>query len=198
MELIVDISPSSSFAGGLLGFIRYVLSAIGTRNADKSLELEFSAVISANSRLIDKICFFYSSDPQEYEDLRQDIHINIWRGLVNFRDESRKSTWIYRICMNTCVSSWRKNGRHKGALPIDSIAEPSDEESNPNESLEQLHYLISMLNPAEKSLLMMWLDERSYDEIAEVTGFNRNTVATKLRRIKEKLAAIADSKHWNL
>ena len=55
-----------------------------------------------------------------------------------------------------------------------------------------------MLNPAEKSLLMMWIDERSYDEIAEVTGFNRNTVATKLRRIKEKLAAIADSKHWNL
>ena len=153
MELIVDISPSSSFAGGLLGFIRYILSAIGTRKSDKSLELEFSAVISANSRLIDKICFFYASDPQEYEDLRQDIHINIWRGLVNFRDESRKSTWIYRICMN---------------------------------------------NPAEKSLLMMWLDERSYDEIAEVTGFNRNTVATKLRRIKEKLAAIADSKHWNL
>lgn len=198
MELIVDISPSSSFAGGLLGSIRYILSAIGTRKADKSLELEFSAVISANSRLIDKICFFYASDPQEYEDLRQDIHINIWRGLVNFRDESRKSTWIYRICMNTCVSSWRKNGRYKGALPIDSIAEPSDEESNTNESLEQLHYLISMLNPAEKSLLMMWLDERSYDEIAEVTGFNRNTVATKLRRIKEKLAAIADSKHWNL
>ena len=65
-------------------------------------------------------------------------------------------------------------------------------------STEHPNYLISMLNPAEKSLLMMWIDERSYDEIAEVTGFNRNTVATKLRRIKEKLAAIADSKHWNL
>lgn len=164
----------------------------------RSMEREFSDIIADNNQLIERICFYYASDSKEYEDLLQDVYINIWRGLENFREESRKSTWIYRICLNTCVSSWRRNSRHKNSLSIDSIVEPCEEDGCRSEALEQLHYLISLLNPAEKSLLMMWLDERSYDEIAEVTGFNRNTVATKLRRIKEKLAAIAESKHYKI
>lgn len=162
------------------------------------LEREFKLIIEKNRHLIDKICFYYASDDQDFEDLHQDIYINIWRGIVSFRHESTEATWIYRICLNTCVSSWRKNKRHKGGLSIERIVEPYADDNSAIENGEQLHYLISLLGPTEKSLLLMWLDERSYDEIAEVTGYNRNTVATKLRRIKEKLSNIVNSKDWEL
>jgi len=175
-----------------------IAGAMTVKTEAFSPEREFRLLITDNKPLIDKICFYYAANDQEYDDLHQDIYINIWRGIENFREECRKSTWIYRICLNTCVSTWRKNGRHNGLLSIDKILEPCDEWNVRKEDLEQLHYLISLLSPAEKSLLMMWLDERSYDEISEVTGFNRNTVATKLRRIKEKLTDIAHSKNWKL
>ncbi len=77
-------------------------------------------------------------------------------------------------------------------VSIEKIIEPSDEiDTERAERIAQLHHLISMLSAPEKALVMMWLDGQSYDEISEVTGFNRNTVATKLRRAKEKLASMA-------
>ncbi len=153
--------------------------------------MTYERIIEEHRGLITKICYYYSSSVQEYEDLMQDTCINIWRGLDTFRTESRQSTWIYRICLNTCISSWRKNSRHKNALTLDSIVEPSECDGVVKEEMETLHFLISLLSPEEKALIMLWLDEKSYDEISDITGFNRNTVATKLRRIKEKLAAHA-------
>lgn len=151
----------------------------------------FERMIRDNKGLIDRICFYYAASVQEYEDLCQDVYINLWRGMSEFREECSRSTWIYRVCLNTCVSSWRRNGKHKDNVRIEQIVEPSAADYEQRERLELLHYLISQLSPSEKALIMMWLDEKSYDEISEVTGFNRNTVATKLRRIKEKLTDMA-------
>lgn len=160
--------------------------------ASWSARQEFECIIKENDAQIHRICFYYSTSTDEYNDLRQDIMINIWRGLGEFREESRRSTWIYRVCLNTCVSNWRKNSKYTDKISIDKIIEPSDDyDAEHIERINHLHYLISLLTPPEKTLIMMWLDGESYDEIAEVTGFNRNTVATKLRRVKEKLTVMA-------
>lgn len=168
-----------------------LMSAVSDGTTDGARVAAYERIIEEHRGLITKICYYYSSSAQEFEDLMQDTCINIWRGLEAFRTESRPSTWIYRICLNTCISSWRKNSRHKNTQSLESIVEPSECDGEWKEEMETLHFLISLLSPEEKALIMLWLDEKSYDEISEVTGFNRNTVATKLRRIKEKLAANA-------
>lgn len=173
----------------MLNSIRqYLMVATGYAQDTERISKErlLSEIISQNSPTIDRVCFYYSSSREDFDDLRQDIIINIWNGLDRFRQECRHSTWVYRICLNTCVSTWRKNKRHKDTLPLDTVLEKASAEDNGN--IETLHYLISTLLPEDKALLMMWLDDMSYDEISELTGLNRNTVASRLKRIKDKMA----------
>jgi len=94
------------------------------------------------------------------------------------------------------VTSWRKSKKRFNFDSLDSITEFADDSETDNEKIEQLHYLISMLSPDEKALIMLQLDESTYDEIADITGYNRNTVATKLKRIKEKLSKIANNQKY--
>ena len=154
----------------------------------------FSAIIENNKDLINRICFCYANTNEDYDDLRQDAIINIWKGLDTFREEAKSSTWIYRVCLNTCVTSWRRNSWKTKTQSIEFSRLPEKSETDPaTEDMEYLHFLISRLTSSEKALIMMWLDEMSYEDISSVTGLNRNTIATKLRRIKEKLAKMAQT-----
>lgn len=146
----------------------------------------FIRLIESEKKTIDKVCFFYSSSQSEFDAMRQDVLINIWRGLPGFRGECRKSTWVYRICLNTCVVSFRIKDRSRGMLPLDMAGDVASEDAE-NEHVEQLYNLIDTLAPTEKALILMWLDGFTYEEIAETAGCGRNTVATRLRRIKELL-----------
>ena len=149
----------------------------------------FDALISAHSSLISRICFSYASDGADYEDLRQDVMINIWKGLENFREESSSVTWIYRIALNTCVSTLRKRSRRPlterlDSMPIDLPADSGDDSMR--ERLEILYKLISQLSPVDKAIVTMWLDDRSYDEIAEVIGMTKGNITLRMHRIRER------------
>lgn len=146
----------------------------------------FIRLIESERKTIDKVCFFYASSQSEFESMRQDVLINLWRGLAGFRGDCRQSTWVYRICLNTCVTSLRSNGRHRSMLPLDTACNVADEDVDDGH-VEQLYNLIDTLAPTEKALILMWLDGFTYEEIAETAGCGRNTVATRLRRIKELL-----------
>ncbi|MDE6144392.1 MAG: sigma-70 family RNA polymerase sigma factor [Muribaculaceae bacterium] len=186
--LFQGIVPDSS---GLRRIAAMLFARFSTKTGSRIVQArveEYECIMERYGGLIKKICYYYSSSAQEYEDFMQDASANIWRGLDSFRKESKQSTWIYRICLNTCISGWRRNSRHNNLQTLDSIVEPGMNDGNDKEEVEALHYLISLLAPEEKALIMLWLDEKSYEEISDVTGYNRNTVATKLRRIKDKLA----------
>lgn len=158
-----------------------------TRNAD---EREFLELTNRYGHIITRICFSYSGNAADMEDLRQDVMINIWNGLKYFKGESSPITWIYRVTLNTCVSMIRKQSRKVKTFSFDSIITelPDDEtDSGYIERLEKLHEMMAMLTPVDKAILTMRLDERSYDEIAEVTGLSISNVATRLNRIKNKL-----------
>lgn len=154
----------------------------------QQLEAAFRQTVSKYADTISSICFSFAKTSAEYEDLRQDALINIWRGMGQFRGEAETRTWIYRIVMNTCVSVYRKQQRNTVSNAIVEIPEIADTDTDTREDIAWLHCLISQLTNTDRCIIIMWLDEQSYEDIASVTGLNRNTVATRLRRIRLKLA----------
>ena len=155
-------------------------------NSSYHIEREFNELIALENATISRICFSYSCSVVEFEDLRQDALINIWRGLHSFRGESSMKTWIYRVTINSCLSTIRRHSRHQHES-LDGLYGLIDSDDSDKESIEQLHRIINTLDPDEKAIIMMWLDELSYDEIGAAMGLNRNTIATRIRRIKEKI-----------
>ena len=150
------------------------------------LEREFKVLIDRENATISKICYTYSGSLAEYDDLRQDALINIWRGMRSFRGEASQRTWIYRVTVNSCLSTIRKQSRYKHES-LEGLYGLIDGDDSDKEAIEQMHRSIARLGPQEKAIIMMWLDELSYDDIAAAMGLNRNTVATKIRRIKDKV-----------
>lgn len=171
----------------VLMLIRDVTEGLtGSRSSTKeSLESQFNEIIRTYSDMITRICFGYSSSTEELEDLRQDTLINIWQGLDRFKGESSIKTWIYRITLNTCVSTIRK--RKPDSLPLTDIYQIIDEDEEKRTLIRELHETISKLPPVDKAIIMLWLDEFSYEEIAAMTGMPRNTIATRIKRAKEKM-----------
>ncbi len=153
-------------------------------------ERQFLELTERYGSVITRICFSYAGNAADMEDLRQDVLINIWNGLRYFKGDSSPLTWIYRVTLNTCVSMIRKVSRDVKTFSFSDIMtdRPDDEaDSGYFERLERLHEMMAMLTPVDKAILTMRLDERSYDEIAEVTGLSVSNVATRLNRIKTKL-----------
>lgn len=163
--------------------------AVGDVADRQVLQRRFEAVITQHSALISRICFSYATDGEEYKDLRQDVLINIWKGIATFRGDASSLTWVYRVTLNTCVSTVRKRSSRPATERLDTM--PIDfpeerEEEGLRERFEILHRLISELSPIDKAIVTMWLDERSYDEIAEVVGMSKNNIGLRLYRIRER------------
>lgn len=159
---------------------------------DSLKEKEFEKVIISFGTLIAKICYYFSADKDEFNDLRQEVFYNIWKGWDKFKEESKISTWIYRIAFNTCVSYQRKQKNSRNVISLDQIVEiPMEEEVSKLMKYNVMHRLIQQLPYEERAIILMWLDEKPYEEIAELMGVNRNTLAVKLKRIKEKLVKLS-------
>ena len=131
------------------------------------------------------VCFMYADNKDDVNDLFQESVFNIWKSYKNFRGESSFVTWVYRISLNTCISDFRKKKKYD-YVPLEQQIDIL-EDCEHNELLKEMYSLIKRLNKVDRMFILLWLDEKSYDEIAEITGTNRNNVAIKLHRIKEKL-----------
>jgi len=153
-------------------------------------EREFALLIQENSRIINKVCYFYATDKMPFEDLRQEIYVNIWLGLSQFRGDSKISTWIYRVAVNSALMSIRSSKPRLDTVSLDfGLLDVSTEvDDAQRENLQTLQSLINRLEDIEKAIILLWLDEYTYDEITETLGMKRNTVAVKIHRIKEKLS----------
>lgn len=159
---------------------------------DKDYNESFTALIKRHEKIIFSACFFYATSNVPFEDLRQEVLISLFKGYRNFRQESSEATWVYKVCINTCLFSLRKFTPKVKTISFDEIPSFHFQEDNDKalrEKLEWLYALIAQLNPMEKALILMWLDELSYEEIASNMGIPRNTVASRLSRIKEKISS---------
>jgi len=151
------------------------------------LEQEFISLIKQYERIIYNVCTFYMSETSPLEDLYQEIVLNLWKAFSNFRNESQISTWIYRIALNTCISDLRRNAKLRQNVQLSFSEHIVFEQETKSAEIQELYSLIYKLNKIERSIILLWLEEKSYQEIADVTGFSVTNVATRLKRTKEKL-----------
>ena len=151
----------------------------------------FIQLIEANKALIFKICNAYCSQPADREDLAQEIILTLWKGRARFRPDHKFSTWLYRVALNVAISYYRKTKRSIPNIPLSDIhAEEAAHLGSMKEEedkQQQLQQEIGALKEFDKALIILYLEEKSYKEIAEIIGITATNVATKLNRIKEKI-----------
>lgn len=151
---------------------------------------KFQSLLDDYNQLIYKICYMYATDSDDLSDLYQEVCASLWQGLSSFNNRSKMSTWVYRVAVNTCISFIRKNSRHSQCQPLDftslCLVDDSVEHA---EQLRQMYEMISMLGPLDKALILYWLDDYAYDEIASLTGLTRANVASRIHRIKKRLVS---------
>ncbi len=173
-----------------------LMALISNKNESKtSLEAYFTALVRRESNLIDRLCFGYARSTEEFNDLRQDTLVNLWKAMPTFRQQSSERTWIYRITLNTCVSALRLRSRQLQTTSLQNLYDVIDEPDDKTILIQQLHEAIATLSGLDKAIILMWLDDVPYDEIARITGLPRNTVATRLRRGKERLKHLFQPEH---
>ena len=158
-------------------------------------EQEFLSVIKEYERVIYKVCYLYTSRNAPLNDLYQDVVLNLWRAYPKFRGECKISTWIYRIALNTCISFIRKEKNVPEIVTLTPYESEwmTEEQDSFQLMLKELYYLIGQLGQLDKSIILLYLEEKSYEEISEITGLTVTNVATKLNRIKEKLRKMKKS-----
>lgn len=146
--------------------------------------------------IIIKLCRAYTNSQEDFEDYYQEVCLQIWRSKDNFREESQWSTWIYRISFNVCLTLLKKN-KIKGHHFVSDAMPAEETEKNhafPDESLNELYDAIKKLSEIDRAVIMLYLEEKSYQEIAEILGTNPNNIGVRVKRIKTRLKKILDGK----
>lgn len=155
-------------------------------------DAQFLEMIRQNEGIIYKVASFYVDKNHPIGDLYQEVVLNLWKAFPSFRGESKYSTWIYRIALNTCVSFYRRN--KKNVTYVD-ISTDIPEINETDDQIQELYRLINRLGKIERALVLLYLDDKPYKEIAEITGLSVTNVATKLSRIKDKLKQMTNEQN---
>ncbi|CAN5478074.1 RNA polymerase sigma factor [soil metagenome] len=154
------------------------------------MEKDFLKIIEEHQNIIYKVCRMYRDNEADQEDLFQDIVLQLWKAFPDFRKESKVSTWMYRIALNTAIAVFRKK-----TIPLDfkeNIPEKfhPTEKNSPSENEEKMFAALRQLNDAEKAIISLYLEDYSHREIADIIGITENYVGVRISRIKTKLKNI--------
>ena len=151
-------------------------------------EKQFEQHIKVNELLIYKVCRMYAYTAVDREDLFQEIVIQLWKAYPKFRGESKFSTWLYRVALNTAITGLRKKKDFIESPEPSQLPEGiSDENTDREDELVQLHQAIGQLNQVEKAIVMLYMEDKTYEEMEEIMGMNQGNLRVKMNRVKEKL-----------
>ena len=166
-------------------------------NAPANLESAFLQLVDANRQRILKVCRVYARGQQDGEDLYQEILFQIWRGLPNLKQNAFAHTWVYRVALNSAISFVRRNKaqRRPETTDHDHLIEHADRRNPPRDALgdsrvEALYEAIANLNVYERAVIALYLEDMSYEQIAQVMGISANHVGVMLHRSKARLSAM--------
>jgi len=146
----------------------------------------FFELLENNKNRINRICSVYAKNREDQKDLVQDVLLNIWKALPGFEQRANINTWLYRITLNVCLRSKYERAQ-KNKVQLDSISIEAVADSPKSEKYEQLYHCIGQLGETDKSIIILFLEDLPYKEIAEIVGISENHVAVKIKRIKGKL-----------
>jgi RNA polymerase sigma factor (sigma-70 family) len=156
---------------------------------NKEAEKQFEKHIKENELLIYKVCHIYAYTSADRDDLFQEIVIQLWKAYPNFKGEAKFSTWLYRVAINTAISGLRKKKDFiRSYEPANLPAElPDNSSQGDEERLQILYKAIDQLNQVEKAIVMLYMEDRSYEEMEDILGINQGNLRVKMNRIKDKL-----------
>ncbi|MCQ2289352.1 MAG: sigma-70 family RNA polymerase sigma factor [Muribaculaceae bacterium] len=159
----------------------------------KIQETQFTQLVREHKSTIYSVCYMFSKDQDEVDDLFQEVLIKLWQGYDKFEGRSNLRTWVYKVSLNTCISIDRK----KKSRPTQAILEGVDlfdDTDTDNKQLGMLHDRITQLPPFDRAIVLLWLENMSYDEIGAIVGITPKNVSVRLYRIKEQLKKMSSSK----
>ncbi len=157
----------------------------------KNDKKEFEKIVREHKDTIYTVCYMFSKDSDEVNDLFQEILINLWKGYASFRGDSSISTWLWRVSLNTCITAQRKKKLRK-MIPLSMNIDPFDEASEDFRQIHKLHSRIYKLRMLDRAIVLLWLEDLSYEEIGAIIGITAKHVSVKLVRIKEQLKKMSN------
>ena len=150
----------------------------------------FETLLREHQRIVSKVVSVYARDPEDRRDLTQEICVQLWRSFPGFDERrARFSTWMYRVALNVAISQLRRPPRQEEPLDLQQLEVMGGSEgiAESDERIEAMYGFISQLDPLNRALILLYLEDRSYGDIAEILGISETNVATKISRIKHKL-----------
>lgn len=147
--------------------------------------------------IIFKICRAYTDTEEDFQDYYQEVCLQLWKSRENFKGDSKWSTWVYRISLNVSLSLLKKDKKvNKKSVELKDLATVTPNDLNPfnDESLKLLYIAIKKLSELDRAIILLYLEENSYQEIAEIIGLSPNNIGVKITRIKKKLKTLLDGK----
>ena len=158
----------------------------------KEKELEFNRIVKANKAAIFTVCYLFSKDQDEVNDLFQETLINLWRGFDGFQGKCDVKTWIWRVSLNTCLTFERKKKRRVDTLPLTMGINLFTDTDDDTRQVQMLYRRINKLGMLDRAIILLWLENMSYEEIGEIIGISTKNVSVKLVRIKEQLKKMSN------
>lgn len=146
-----------------------------------------------NQNIVHKVCTLYTNDRDSHKDLFQEITIQLWKAYPKFRGESKFSTWMYRVALNTAITLYRKNRKNVQALDYESIMfkiQADEYDETEEQQLKLMYNAVRQLGDIDKALVFLYLEDKNYSEIAETMGISEVNARVKMNRIKTKLKTI--------
>ena len=149
----------------------------------------YTSYILPYAGIIIKICRAYTNTQEDFEDYYQEVCLQIWRSSPNFNEESEWSTWVYKISLNVCLTLLKKKKNNMQHFASDYLPPEMVEDSKAfqDEALNQLYDAIRQLTEVDRAVIMLYLEEKKYHEIAEIIGTNTNNIGVRIKRIKTRL-----------
>ena len=158
----------------------------------------FEQLVNGNKDTIYTVCYMFSKDEDEVADLFQETLINVWKGMAKQdKQPANLRGWIYRVALNTCISSDRKK-RRRPTVPLTmdiNLFGGSHESGTRERHAELLHQRISRLQPFDRAIVLLWLEDISYEEIGQIMGITAKNVSVRLFRIREQLKRMSNNEN---
>ena len=157
-----------------------------------ALERQFAQTVAEHKSTIYTVCYMFSQDADEVNDLFQEVLVNLWKGFESFEHRSDIKTWIYRVALNTCISIDRKKKRRSSEVRLTMDINLFEDRDEDTKQVDMLHKRISKLQPFDRAIVLLWLENLPYEEIGQIVGITAKNVSVRLFRIREQLKQMSN------
>ena len=157
-------------------------------------EKQFENLVREHKRTIYTVCYMFSKNSAEVDDLFQEILIRLWKGFDSFEERSSVRTWIYRVALNAAINNDKKERHGVPTVPLTLDIDPYEADDPSTQQIRQLYDRINQLDLIDRSLILLWLEGITYEEIGAIIGITPSNVGVRLLRIKDKLVKMSNKK----